>query len=504
MYNCFLQYVIRILSFTGMFQRGLSSVLLALIFIFSCVYQGNGQAVSEQKLKAYNNYIEFVNESTHGLLIAHRLLELYNQEINKYVDLEGYQLNNYSNDDLPQNIFEDPDQWFYDTSPLAWREISKTEGGILGPAISKKLNNQTDQLKQILDEVNDLRLSIPVYIQNNDLTDTTLLRGVYDRLERCVDLYDRFFELQMAFEKDIQNTFSNAYRSNSKLYTQLSDTHSSAKKILRALRSKDDKLFGEILNAHGKNYSRLKLNSWEETNDSRYRSPEFKRRKKNILDKLSQFNRQANYYNDFAEVPQEYKLYGKFYYYHNSDIINKMNRYGFGYVFETNQLIKYLKLPELLLFEEPHYYRVIYPKKLAVEEDVIVSSDDEVEILPEKLKNRNVITSSRKIYVDSMKFQIELYDHMIQDGDIVSINFNGDWILEDLSLEAKPTNLKIRLNEEGKNYLLLHAENIGKRPPNTMAVSYFYKGEKQRIILKSDMNASEMIEIEYVANSDSN
>ena len=195
-------------------------------------------------------------------------------------------------------------------------------------------------------------------------------------------------------------------------------------------------------------------------------------------------------------MPLEYKLYGKFYFYHNSDIINKMNRYGNGYVFEMNSLFAFLRMPVLHMTEEPHYYKVIYPEKLR-KDDVIVSTDDKIEILPEKLKDREVITSSRKILVDSLKFGILLYDHMIQDGDIVSINFNGDWILEDLSLEAKPRKLKIQLNESGKNYILLHAENIGKRPPNTMAISYYYKGVKEQITLKSDLNASEMIEIEY-------
>ena len=141
---------------------------------------------------------------------------------------------------------------------------------------------------------------------------------------------------------------------------------------------------------------------------------------------------------------------------------------------------------------------IIYPEKLK-EDNVIVSTDDEIEVLPEKLKDRQVITSNRTIYVDSLQFSIQLFDHMIQDGDIVSINFNGDWILENLSLEATPTKLNIKLNEQGKNYLLLHAENIGKRPPNTMGVSYYYQGKKEEIILKSDLNASEMIEIQYVS-----
>ena len=52
---------------------------------------GQAQITAEQqsKLNALNNYLQFSNESTHGLMIVHRLLETFNQKVNKYVDLEN-------------------------------------------------------------------------------------------------------------------------------------------------------------------------------------------------------------------------------------------------------------------------------------------------------------------------------------------------------------------------------------------------------------------------------
>jgi hypothetical protein len=81
---------------------------------------------------------------------------------------------------------------------------------------------------------------------------------------------------------------------------------------------------------------------------------------------------------------------------------------------------------------------------------------------------------------------------------VISLNFNGDWIVEELLLTSKQKKLKLMLNKEGKNYFILHANSVGKRPPNTMAVDYYYRGFKKQIILESDLNVSEMIEIEYV------
>ncbi|MEZ4906096.1 MAG: hypothetical protein R2771_00210 [Saprospiraceae bacterium] len=72
-----------------------------------------------------NSYVNFVNESIHGLLTIHRLLENSNQEVNAFVDLPGYKINNISNDDLPHNIYEDKDHWFYDITPYEWFEKLK-------------------------------------------------------------------------------------------------------------------------------------------------------------------------------------------------------------------------------------------------------------------------------------------------------------------------------------------------------------------------------------------
>jgi len=160
-------------------------------------------------------------------------------------------------------------------------------------------------------------------------------------------------------------------------------------------------------------------------------------------------------------------------------------------------MIKYLDLPVLLFTEMPHYYKVIYPKKLE-KVDHLTATDSKITRLPTKLKDREISMSTRTIKVDSLKFQVSLYDHMIEDGDVISLNFNGDWIVEKMPLLAKKKKLKLQLNEEGKNYFILHANNVGRRPPNTMAVDYYYRGFKKQIILKSDLNVSELIEIEYV------
>jgi hypothetical protein len=49
--------------------------------------------------------------------------------------------------------------------------------------------------------------------------------------------------------------------------------------------------------------------------------------------------------------------------------------------------------------------------------------------------------------------------------------------------------------ERGDNFLVLYAENLGAKPPNTMAIRYVVKGELNTLVLNSDLNHSEMIVI---------
>ena len=469
----------------------LTCIILAVAFLFSGTTNANSVPVS-----TLNDYVKFTNESIHGMLIVHRLLELYNQDINKYVDLEGHELNDFSNADLPKNIFEDPDQWFFDESPLKiYDRLIKTTSSVKSKEISE-LNKYCKEMKRICTEINNIRFNVENYIKENDLNDPFRLQGVYDRLERGVDLYEEFHTVQIKLEKKLNTAFLQSRKSSKntgaipELAKQMFIANNAVKKTLRALRAKDDKDIESMASFAKTSISNVKSTLAKQTGPSTLEA-----KKDKAIDKLDQTIASVIDFYKTAEVPFEYKLYGKFYFYHNSDIINKVNRYGNGYVNEFNDIIDILEMSFLHLFEEAHFYQVIYPKKL-VQDEHISSSDDIVELIPTSLKNREIVTNSRKIKVDSSKLEMLLYDHLIQDGDIVSINFNGDWILEKYSLETAAKTLKLKLNEKGKNYLLLHAESIGKRPPNTMTIAYTYKGKKERIVLKSDLNASELIEIE--------
>jgi len=110
----------------------------------------------QAELNALNTYLQFTNESTHGLLIVHRLLETFNQKVNKYVDLESNQLNFYSNADLPANIFEDPEHWFYDVSPNTLYDEALAGGKVLPTGTSAQLRKDMGKMKTLITRVNTI------------------------------------------------------------------------------------------------------------------------------------------------------------------------------------------------------------------------------------------------------------------------------------------------------------------------------------------------------------
>jgi hypothetical protein len=99
------------------------------------------------------------------------------------------------------------------------------------------------------------------------------------------------------------------------------------------------------------------------------------------------------------------------------------------------------------------------------------------------------------IYVDSAEPTLEIFDHLKQDGDIISLYYNGTWIFENLSLERKPRKFILRLNPKGKNFLILHAVNEGNIPPNTIGINYTDKGRRKRYIMQSNLKTSQLVEI---------
>lgn len=99
--------------------------------------------------------------------------------------------------------------------------------------------------------------------------------------------------------------------------------------------------------------------------------------------------------------------------------------------------------------------------------------------------------------VDVKELSIELSDHENEDGDVVSLCFNGQYLLEKYLLKKKPKILTIKLLPNQQNILTVFANNTGKEGANTSAIRFTLNGKQEQIILYADKKESDGIEFYY-------
>lgn len=455
--------------------------ILFFLFFFPFVLSAQITAEQQAELKALNNYINFTNTSIHGLLTIHGLAEMYNQEVNKYVDLESQKLNDYGNSDLPADIFDDPEHWFYPVSPYQWYDKALEGSKKLPGGVARQLNGEMDKMKSILTRANAIRFEIEHLTKQDDLKERKNLSTIYKKMEEVVALFNNFYTSKKQLKNIAKRHFLTLnLPDDNKKVTNLIAIHENVRAFLEGVRSEDDTNLIALV-------QHLK-NNIATANDFKVADPNYQ----NVLKKATSLSKTAQNYLDNVPCPENHKLYGDTYYYYKS-ILGNFNLYGSGVAWSLNNWISENEYPVLLQLEEPHIFKVIYPKReIPKVAEVATIKPNKV---PQTLGEREVVIKQNKIVVSPGTITIEIYDHQLQDGDIVSLNYNGHWILENYPLRRRPKKLTLPLKATNDNYLILHAVNMGNEPPNTATLSYIYNGERKSIVMESNMNESEMIQI---------
>lgn len=99
--------------------------------------------------------------------------------------------------------------------------------------------------------------------------------------------------------------------------------------------------------------------------------------------------------------------------------------------------------------------------------------------------------------VSESELNIELFDHENEDGDIISVCFNGQYLIEKYLLTNKPKIFNIKLLSNQQNVLTVFANNTGKEGANTSAIRFLLNGKQEQIILYADKKESDGIEFYY-------
>ncbi len=106
-----------------------------------------------------------------------------------------------------------------------------------------------------------------------------------------------------------------------------------------------------------------------------------------------------------------------------------------------------------------------------------------------ELETKREVRISRVIDVQNPFIRIKVWDSGIVDGDIVTIFLNGKKILDKHRVNKSKYAIPVKLEAEN-NFLILHAEDLGSIPPNTIAVSVDDGVKEQILVLSSDLKVS--------------
>ncbi len=84
------------------------------------------------------------------------------------------------------------------------------------------------------------------------------------------------------------------------------------------------------------------------------------------------------------------------------------------------------------------------------------------------------------------------------DGDSISLNINGEWILQEYSVVKTKLKIHVKINPNAtNNYLILYAHNLGEISPNTAAVQVLIGDKVYKLTLTSDLQKSGALNFVY-------
>lgn len=124
--------------------------------------------------------------------------------------------------------------------------------------------------------------------------------------------------------------------------------------------------------------------------------------------------------------------------------------------------------------------------------NVLVEIDFKIKNTPAKEIEKTKTVVKEVVNIPGKTAKITVWDNVREDGDIISLSLNGEWIIRNLEVQKCETTFTIDLPHE-ENFLIMKAENLGTSPPNTAAFLISSGDFNKQIILNSDMGKSEMI-----------
>lgn len=489
-----------------------------------------GQELTDEDIDFINKEIRFVNESIHRMVIVFQVFENYNSEITRHVDLpknEGIQT---TSTHLPGNLFADNSLVKRGDSPLELYRLLSQDKRLQNIPI----NNWSliEQVKRVIDVLNEDRQKLDQIIQHEDLDAFSNIQTIYEEIEQAIASFDQVRNTVKILEKLMLQSYFDLPLSPKRrqVFTAVTELHYDIKKIVRQLRNDNQ---SGVINGLSKLEKEI---GWLHTCIEQLDSAAEKNDLRDVVAIMDDLIDLIKDYIDGKPVPEEYIPFGKGYYYHNYGVLPTINQYGSGYVWKLEEFFEKYNWRVINFFEEPHYLKIVYPQRIPLEmmkgnslppemnireinppelpklASLIVektettlppeSSVNEVNKAPKENEIIEqeppiMIMHSQTIKVDTAFFELLLFDHYSADGDRVSINVNGVWVFNKISLERKSRRLKLSIKPGVANFIIIRADNEGWRTPNTIGVKYKSKRSENNVFIRKDLGTYEAIELKF-------
>lgn len=112
---------------------------------------------------------------------------------------------------------------------------------------------------------------------------------------------------------------------------------------------------------------------------------------------------------------------------------------------------------------------------------------------PELLRNTMVKDS---FHTSFGEVKLAIWDDAVEDGDSISLNVNGSWLVKGFSVKKKPQFLSIKLLP-GVNNIIFVADNLGAIPPNTSILEIIDGRQRKSFSINTDLRKNNLVKIFY-------
>lgn len=338
-----------------------------------------------------NEYVSYSNETMHALWMMHEAWRELNSSANSVLTSGRGSLYFRADDFLAKTDY-------YEVLPADIYQHCLTDSKVLGPMAQQGLNTRLTAVKQVLDQLKALGAEANIYVTQKQQTQDPGLRRLFGMMERAEKLFDDYDQAK-------ENLFAEVWRLYGAQYQPINPQHrivASAQAMLPAIivcknllddLDRDDTSHVTTslreLNAHiarleaQKTANLVGLYRFGPNNglDAGYRYDRVVNSLKALADHGKSF--QSGSWQRYGD---RYRPQTEFYY--NERFLNKYNRYGLGLIGNYNAFLElaegkkiqqqaqipdyYIKNKSIKLdvtvtvllrwAEEPHQFKVVYPK----------------------------------------------------------------------------------------------------------------------------------------------